>query len=229
MVMKVLIVEDDQVLNQTLGYNLISAGYQVISTYTCREADNELAQNQIDLIVLDVNLPDGNGFDLCKKWRSKIMTPIIFLTANDLESDMLKGFELGAEDYVTKPFLISVLMKKIAVFLKRNQGETKRPIYNDENLMIDFLGRKASLKGNAVELSNNEYKLLYLLLKNNEMVLTRQLLLEKLWDSDENFVDENALTMMISRIRTKIDSTEKKYIKTIYGMGYQWIGEPYDE
>lgn len=226
---RVLIIEDDRVLNHTLGYNLISAGYQVKSTYNYREADNELAQNQVDLIVLDVNLPDGNGFDLCKKWRKKIMAPIIFLTANDLESDMLKGFELGAEDYVTKPFLISVLLKKIAVFLKRNQGETKIQIYNDEDLMIDFPARKASLEGNAIELSNNEYKLLYLLIKNDKMVLTRQLLLEKLWDSDENFVDENALTMMISRIRTKIDSAEKKHIKTIYGMGYQWIGEPYDE
>lgn len=227
--MKVLIVEDDKVLNHTLAYNLISAGYQVTSTYNYKEADRELELSHVNLIILDVNLPDGNGFDLCKKWRNRIDTPIIFLTANDLESDMLKGFELGAEDYVTKPFLISVFLKKIAVFMKRNSGSTEKRIYDDKNLMIDFLERKASLDGNAIDLSNNEYNLLYILMKNSRMVLTRRLLLEKLWDCNENFVDENALTMVISRIRTKIDTMEKKHIKTIYGMGYQWIGEPYDE
>jgi len=227
--MKVLIAEDDKVLNHTLAYNLISVGYQVISTYNFKEADSELKYNQVNLIILDVNLPDGNGFDLCKKWRNRIDTPIIFLTANDLESDMLKGFELGAEDYITKPFLISVFLKKIAVFMKRNSGSAEKRIYDDKNLMIDFSGRKASLDGNTIDLSNNEYKLLYILMKNSQMVLTRRILLEKLWDHNEDFVDENALTMMISRIRTKIDTKDKKHVKTIYGMGYQWIGKPYDE
>lgn len=223
---KVLIIEDDKVLNHTLAYNLISAGYQVISTYNFKEADSVLEQGQVDLIVLDVNLPDGNGFDLCRKWRAQIDTPIIFLTANDLESDILKGFELGAEDYITKPFLISVMLKKIAVIIKRNSGSTEKHIYNDDNLIIDFSERKASRGGNAIELSSNEYKLLKILIENSQMVLTRRLLLEKLWDCNENFVDENALTMMISRIRSKIDTKDKKHLKTIYGMGYQWMGVP---
>jgi DNA-binding response OmpR family regulator len=113
--------------------------------------------------------------------------------------------------------------------MKRNSGSAEKRIYNDKNLMIDFSERKASLNGNTIDLSNNEYNLLYILMKNSQMVLTRRILLEKLWDRNENFVDENALTMMISRIRTKIDTTDKKHVKTIYGMGYQWIGEPYDE
>ncbi|KNZ41276.1 response regulator transcription factor [Acetobacterium bakii] len=227
--MKILIVEDDKVMNQTLGYNLSSEGYDVSSAYNFKEADRALAQNKFQLIVLDVNLPDGNGFDLCKKWCKTIKTHIVFLTANDLESDMLKGFELGAEDYITKPFHISVFLKKIAVLTKNTKGGIGKHIYDDGHLVIDFARRKASLREKEIELSTSEYNMIDVLLKNCHMVLTRQVLLEKLWDSNENFVDENALTMMISRIRTKIDSKEMKYIKTIYGMGYQWIGEPNEE
>jgi len=118
------------------------------------------------------------------------------------------------------------MLKKIAVIIKRNSGSVEKHIYNDGNLIIDFSERKASLGGNAIELSSNEYKLLDIFIKNSQMVLTRRLLLEKLWDCNENFVDENALTMMISRIRSKIDTRDKKHLKTIYGMGYQWMGVP---
>ena len=161
--MRILVVEDDRLLNHTLCYNLNTAGYTVDSALTKSVAGSFLTKQDYDLIVLDVNLPDGNGFDFCREVKERRPdTAIIFLTANDMESDMLKGYELGAEDYVTKPFPMSVL--------------------------------------------------------------TRQVLLEKLWDADGNFVDEHALTAAISRVRNKIETPDRQYIKTVYGMGYMWIG-----
>ncbi|KGI39965.1 response regulator transcription factor [Clostridium tetani] len=227
--MMILIIEDDRLLNNTLKYNLVSEGYKVVSAYNAKEAEKSFLSQTFRLIILDVNLPDGNGFELMRKWRDNISCPIIFLTANDMESDMLKGFELGAEDYITKPFHISVFLKKVGVISRRNQGKSMPRIYNDGNLYINFTERKATFQGKDLELTTGEFNMLYILIRNYNIVLTRKLLLEKLWDSNENYVDENALTMLISRIRTKIDSKEKKYIKTIYGMGYQWIGDSYEE
>ena len=187
--MRILVVEDDRLLNNTLCYNLNTAGYAVDSALTKSAASSFLTKQDYNLIVLDVNLPDGNGFDFCREVKERRPdTAIIFLTANDMESDMLKGYELGAEDYVTKPFPMSVFQKKLLTFT---------PL---------------------------EYRLLKILMKNPQIVLTRQVLLEKLWDADGNFVDEHALTAAISRVRNKIETPDRQYIKTVYGMGYMWIG-----
>ncbi len=223
--MRLLVIEDDRLLNNTLCYNLSVSGYTVDAAVTKAETMSFFEKQDYDLIVLDVNLPDGNGFDLCKKIKERRSdTAVIFLTANDMESDMLKGFELGADDYVTKPFPISVFRKKVSALLARIQKQTGGDIYTDSTLSINFSELTAALAGEPVIFTPTEYRLLKVLVRNPHIVLTRQMLLEKLWDADENFVDEHALTVAISRIRGKIEINGLQYIKTVYGMGYMWIG-----
>ena len=209
--MRLLVVEDDRLLNNTLCYNLSAAGYTVNAAMTKSEAVSLCEAQDYDLIVLDVNLPDGN-------------TAVIFLTANDMESDQLRGFELGADDYVTKPFPISVFRKKVSALLGRIQRQAGGDCYTDGTLSINFSKLTAALAGEPVIFTPMEYRLLKVLVRNPQTVLTRQVLLEKLWDADENFVDEHALTVVISRIRGKIEAGGLQYIKTVYGIGYMWVG-----
>lgn len=223
--MRILVVEDDRLLNNALCYNLNTAGYAVDSALTKSVAGSFLTKQDYDLIVLDVNLPDGNGFDFCREVKERRPdTAIIFLTANDMESDMLKGYELGAEDYVTKPFPMSVFQKKLAVVLGRLTKQYGGDTYEDGTLTINFSEMSAALSGKPLTFTPLEYRLLKILMKNPQIVLTRQVLLEKLWDADGNFVDEHALTAAISRVRNKIETPDRQYIKTVYGMGYMWIG-----
>ncbi len=223
--MKLLVVEDDRLLNNTLCYNLSAAGYTVDAAMTISAAVNFCEAQDYDLIVLDVNLPDGNGFDLCGKIKERRPdTAVIFLTANDMESDMLMGFALGADDYVTKPFPIRVFLKKVSALLSRIQKQTGGDCYTDGTLSINFSELTAVLAGEPIIFTPMEYRLLKVLVRNPQIVLTRQVLLERLWDADENFVNEHALTAAISRIRGKIEIDGLQYIKTVYGMGYMWIG-----
>lgn len=223
--MKILVVEDDRLLNTTLCYNLSAAGY-VVDTALNRAIASQLCEKQdYDLIVLDVNLPDGNGFDFCREVKERRPdTAVIFLTANDMESDMLRGFELGADDYVTKPFPMNVFQKKVSALLARIRRQSGGDCYNDDNLFINFSEMTAKLAGETIYFTPMEYRILKIFTKNPQIVLIRQVLLEKLWDIDGNFVDEHALTAAISRIRNKIETGGIAYIKTVYGMGYMWIG-----
>ena len=228
--MKILVVEDDTLLNKTLSYNLIMEGYLVDSALTQHSAEDFINSQHYDLIVLDINLPDGDGFEICKKIKNlKKNTAIIFLTANDMESDMLKGYELGAEDYVTKPFPISVFQKKVSRVLSRVTTKKSSDYYDDGKLSIYFSEMTAVLEGEPIIFTPMEYRLLKILTSNSRNVLTRQVLLEKIWDINNNFVDEHTLTVIISRIRNKIEINNTKYIKTVYGMGYMWIGGIKDE
>lgn len=223
--MRILVVEDDRFLNSTLCYNLTTVGYQVDAALTKADAIGQTEKQNYELIVLDVNLPDGNGFDFCREIKERRPdTAVIFLTANDMESDMLKGFELGADDYVTKPFPISVFQKKVSALLSRITRQSGGDFYDDGNLLINFSELTAALSGQAVTFTPLEYRLLKVLTSNSKQVLTRGQLLEKLWDAEENYVDEHALTSAISRIRGKIEVNGYQYIKTVYGMGYMWIG-----
>ena len=223
---KILIVEDDTVLNQTLAFNLKMAGYQVISAYTMEQARGELTGSRFDLAVLDVNLPDGSGYDLCSLIKpEKPDTLVIFLTANDQESDQIRGYEVGAVDYITKPFSIGALLRKIrAMFAMLEHRGMAKDFYDDGRLFLDFSEQSAVLNGRPLTLSPMEYKMLYLFCKNSKQILTRQRLLERLWDAEEKYVDEHTLTTSISRIRGKIEADGDTYIKTIYGIGYQWMG-----
>ena len=222
---RILVVEDDRLLNHTLCYNLNTMGYTVDAALSKQAATNDIEKQDYDLIVLDVNLPDGNGFDFCRKAKERYPdTAIIFLTANDMESDMLKGYELGADDYVTKPFHMSVFQKKLAALLGRIAKQSGGDCYDDGILSINFSEMTAAISGEAISFTPLEYRLLKVLTKNPKAVLTRQILLEKLWDIDGNFVDEHALTAAVSRVRNKIEAGGRQYIKTVYGMGYMWIG-----
>ena len=223
---RILIVEDDSLLNKTLAYNLTSDGYDITAALNAKIAANKLAGAEYDLVLLDINLPDGNGYDLCKLIKPEHPdTMVIFLTANDQESDQIHGYEVGAVDYITKPFSIGALQRKIrAMFAMLEHHKPTKDIYDDGKLFLDFLEQTASLNGTPITLSPMEYKMLYLFCKNSKQVLTRQRILEKLWDVDEKFVDEHTLTTSISRIRSKIEADGDTYIKTIYGIGYQWTG-----
>lgn len=223
--MQILVVEDDQLLNSSLCYNLNLTGYTVDSALTKKDALRLFHQTTYDLIILDVNLPDGNGFELCKQFKQlKSDILVIFLTANDMESDMLKGYELGAVDYVTKPFPLSVFQKKVSALMSRITNKKTSDCYDDHHLFINFSDMTASLAGKPLTFSAMEYRMLKVFTQNANHVLTRRVLLERLWDIDCNFVDEHALTVTISRIRNKIETSSIKYIKTVYGMGYMWIG-----
>ena len=223
---QILIVEDDVLLNKTLAYNLISDGWEVTPALKAKTAASLLAGRSYDLVLLDINLPDGDGYDLCRLIKPEHPdTVVIFLTANDQECDQLRGYEAGAVDYITKPFSIGALQRKIrAMFAMLEHHNPAKDLYDDGRLFLDFSEQSATLNGKPIALSPMEYKMLYLFCKNPRQVLTRQRLLERLWDVDEKFVDEHTLTTSISRIRGKIEAEGDTYIKTIYGIGYQWTG-----
>ena len=223
---QILIVEDDVLLNKTLAYNLISDGWEVTPALKAKTAASLLAGRSYDLVLLDINLPDGDGYDLCRLIKPEHPdTVVIFLTANDQECDQLRGYEAGAVDYITKPFSIGALQRKIrAMFAMLEHHNPAKDLYDDGRLFLDFSEQSATLNGKPIALSSMEYKMLYLFCKNPRQVLTRQRLLERLWDVDEKFVDEHTLTTSISRIRGKIEAEGDTYIKTIYGIGYQWTG-----
>ena len=223
---RILIVEDDTLLNKTLAYNLTSDGWDVTPALNAKTAASLLAGTEYDLALLDINLPDGNGYDLCRLIQPEHAgTLVIFLTANAQENDQIRGYEAGAVDYITKPFSIEALQRKIrAMFAMLEHHKPAKDIYDDGRLFLDFSEQTASLNGKPVALSPMEYKMLYLFCKNSRQVLTRQRLLERLWDVDEKFVDEHTLTTSVSRIRGKIEADGDTYIKTIYGIGYQWTG-----
>ncbi len=223
---QILIVEDDHLLNKTLSYNLASDGYEITSAPNARTAACKLSEAEYDLVLLDVNLPDGSGYDLCRLIKPEHPdTLIIFLTAGDQESDQLRGYEAGAVDYITKPFSIQALQRKIsAMFAMLEHHRPARDIYDDGRLLLNFSEQTASLSGSSLSLSPMEFRVLKLFCSNPKQVLTRRLLLEKLWDAEENFCEEHTLTTTVSRIRGKIEADGGTYIKTIYGMGYQWMG-----
>lgn len=223
--MRILVVEDDKLLNNTLCYNLSTSGYDVDSALSKAAAVQYFMKEKYELVILDVNLPDGNGFDLCGELKMKNSDiAVIFLTARDLESDQLRGFELGADDYVTKPFPMSVFQKKVSALLSRIQKHNNNDCYDDGKLVINFSEMSAKLLGEDISFTAMEYRILKIFTSNTQIVLTRRILLEKLWDVDGNFVDEHALTCAISRIRAKIEAESFQYIKTVYGMGYMWVG-----
>lgn len=224
---RILIVEDDGFLNKMLAYNLTADGYEVTSALNARAAAAALRQRGFDLVLLDLNLPDGNGFELCRRIKPEHPdTIVIFLTANDQESDQIRGYEAGAVDYITKPFVLGALQRKIkAMFAMLERHRPAGDIYDDGRLFLDFAEQAAALSGRPLTLTPMEYKMLDLFRKNPKQVLTRRQLLETLWDADERFVDEHTLTTAVSRVRGKIEADGGlPYIKTIYGMGYQWMG-----
>lgn len=221
---KILLIEDDRELNSGISYALKKEHYQVFPAFSLAEGKKLETEQNTDLILLDVNLPDGDGFAFCQWLKSQNKNvPLIFLTARDLEEDMLKGYESGAQDYVTKPFSMKVLIKKLEVILNRNSP--KENLYDDGFLKIDFDRAKACAGGKECILTPTEFKLLFALTQNRGQLLTYSCLLERIWDSNGQFVDKHTLAVNINRLRKKIEDGEHKYISNVYGMGYQWLRE----
>lgn len=233
---KILIVEDDQDLNSSLRYAIEKSGYSAVPAYSVREAKEICTKEIPRLILLDVNLPDGEGFELCRWVKGHKEVPVLFLTARDLEEDVLSGYDLGADDYVTKPFSMKILLKKIEVILKRgSQGvdsdgeepgiraESNR-IFDDGYLKIDPDNAKVYMSGKELSVTPTELRLLREFILNQGRLLTYNILLERLWENGGQFVDKHALAVNVNRLRRKIEDEEHKYISNVYGMGYQWIG-----
>lgn len=220
---RILVVEDDIVLSAGLCFELDTAGFISVPAYNCKKAENLLETDSFQLAILDINLPDGNGHDICNKIKLRNSNvPVIFLTANDMEQDILTGFDLGADDYITKPFNTQILLRRVEVALKRNS--IVRNLYDDRFLKLDFNEMSAVRGTGKIAITPNEYKLLKVLMANAGNIVTRQALLEKLWDCDGNFIDDHTLTVSVNRLRNKIEDENHTYIKTIRGMGYIWTG-----
>lgn len=226
--MKILLVEDDITLAMGIEYSLKNEGFEVISCDTVKKAKEVIKDIVFNMILLDVTLPDGNGFELCKYIRNKIDTPIIFLTACDEEVNVVLGLDMGADDYLAKPIRVRELIARINAVLRRRGIKDEKPkdkiILND--LVIYPLKYEVYKKDERIILSSGEYKLLLLLIENSGNVLTRKQLLEKLWDAEGDFIEEKTLTVYIKRLRQKLkEDKQNPYIETVRGIGYRWLGD----
>ncbi|WP_283680947.1 response regulator transcription factor [Parablautia sp. Marseille-Q6255] len=214
----IFLLEDDTLLCRGISIALQKDHHTVTAVSGYLEALQKYQRQKYDLFLLDINLPDGSGLTLCQKIREISETPVLFLTANDTEEDMLSGFLAGCDDYVSKPFPLEVLRKKVLAILKRTISETSRIHYRD--LDVDTDKCLVFLKGEEIHLTSTEYKLLTCLMQNKGMVVTKAMLLEKLWDVDGNFIDDNTVRVHINRLRQKLHDDKQEYIITVFGMGY---------
>ena len=214
--MKILLVEDDAALRGALEELLCREGYDVVKASNVRSA-RECLDATADLVILDVGLPDGDGVELCRSWRTEgVQMPILFLTAKDEEMDVVRGLDSGGNDYVTKPFRMQELLSRIRALLRRNQRDTS---ITRSGITLDTTKLQATRNGEILLLTVTEYKILAKLISSRS-IITRAVLLEALWDLDSRFVDDNTLSVHVSRLREKIGGS---HIKTIRGVGYQWV------
>ena len=220
-----LIVEDDPTLGEGIRLALQAPELRPQLCRSLADAGELLSRRSFDLLILDINLPDGNGLDLLRALRRESEVPVILLTANDLETDIVAGLELGADDYITKPFSLAVLRARVNTQLRRTAAPQAERVQLD-GFTFDFGRMEFSRNGVPVELSKTEQKLLRLLVENRGRTLPRELLLEKVWDGGE-FVDENTLTVTVRRLREKIepDPSHPRYLVTVRGLGYRLLKE----
>ncbi len=222
----ILIIEDDTSLTGGLKMALEKKGINISISKTISSANSEISKISFDLIILDINLPDGNGFEFLKKIRKISVIPIIILTANDVETDIVKGFEYGADDYVCKPFSLAVLRARVENQLKKINLKDK-DIYKLDELYFDFEKMEFKKKNTKIIFSKNEIKLFKIFIDNKGVLLHRDKLVDSIWTDNGNYVYENSLSVVVKRIRDKIEDipAKPKYLKTIYGIGYKWVGE----
>ncbi len=214
--MKLLIVEDDRALNDGIALSLKADADVMLQAYTLAEARKLLA-GEVDLVILDVNLPDGSGLSLCRELRASKRVPVILLTANDLEIDVVTGLESGADDYITKPFSLMVLRARVHAVLRRNNSHAAVCVQG--RFSFDFENMVYQVDGTAGGLSKTEQKLLKLLVTNGGQTMSRGLLIERIWSDGAQFVDENALSVTMRRLREKLPGIP---VRTVYGIGYVW-------
>lgn len=219
---KILLVEDNETIIMGLKYSLEQEGFQVISAKTAKESKEKLDNKSIDIVLLDVSLPDGNGFEICKEIKEKNDIPVIFLTAQDEETSVVLGLDLGADDYIVKPFRTRELISRIKSVLRRYGKKEENNIIQYKNIKIDTIFAKVYKNNKEIIFTSLEYRILLMLFTNQNKLITREQLLEKIWDIAGNFVNDNTLTVYIKRIREKLE--DDSIIKTIRGLGYR-IGD----
>ena len=222
---RIFFVEDEQSLIKGLSFALAKQGYETDIARTKLEAEKLWSDGKYDLVILDVSLPDGSGYDICKKIRKTSKTPIIFLTAADEETDVIMGLEIGGDDYITKPFKLSIFLSRVNALLRRSSNfEQPNTELSSNGIKADLLTRKVCKNGTEIELTAGEYKLLCLFMENPNIVLSPEQILSRLWDCDENYIDNSTLTVYIRRLRKKIedDPADPQNIVTVRRMGYKW-------
>lgn len=222
---RILLLEDDLSLINGLSFALQKAGYELDIARTLQEAYGFWREGRYDLLILDVSLPDGSGFEFCKKVRETSLVSIIFLTASDEETSIIMGLDIGADDYITKPFKLAVLMSRINALLRRSQNFSQVvKELNSNGITLKLLEGRAYKDGVSIELTAGEFKLLRLFMENPNVILSTEQIMGKLWDCDGNFVDGNTLAVYIRRLRAKIeeDTTKPTRIVTVRRMGYKW-------
>ena len=218
--MKILIIEDDSGLSRGISFALEQEGYETLAARTAGEGRRILEREKPDAVLLDLNLPDEDGIDFCRKLREKSEVPVLMLTARDMEVDEIMGLKSGADDYITKPFSLSVLKVRLENILKRKKkSEGEEQMLASGEIRLDLQKLRTFRGETELELSMTEFRLLQYFLENKNRVLLKEQILQHIWDAGGNFVEENTLSVNISRLRRKIGGN---YIRTIQGMGYLW-------
>ena len=225
---RVLLVEDDGSLIDGLEYALKKDGFEVEVARSVEEFGKLYTDGRFDVVLLDVSLPDGNGFEICERIRRTSEVPILFLT--DEEFNVVRGLDMGGDDYVSKPFRLNELLSRIHSLQRRagkrgkGAGAVQEPVLESGGIRVDLVGNRAWLEEEPLELTAQEYRLLCLFLKNQGMILTRERILDRLWDGNGEFVDDNTLSVYIRRLRSKIEEepSSPKHLLTVRGLGYQW-------
>lgn len=220
---KILLLEDDVALGNGIRLALQGPQVQIVLCRTLAQAQDMIAQGSFDLMILDINLPDGSGLQLLEQVRKRSDVPVILLTANDMEMDVVTGLESGADDYITKPFSLAILRARVNAQLRRGTS-TKTSCIEIDGFRFDFDRMEFRRDGQIIELSKTEQKLLRILIENRGQTLPRATLVDRVWTDGAEYVDENALSVTVKRLRGKLEDnpSNPKYLKTVYGIGYTW-------
>ena len=222
---KILLLEDDLSLINGLSFAFRNQGFELAVVRTLKEANELWGEGKYDLLVLDVSLPDGTGYEFCKKVRQVSKVPIIFLTASDEEMNIIMGLDIGGDDYITKPFKLGVLVSRINALLRRAKGFNSTDTELQSNgIKVLLLQGQVFKNEKLIDLTAAEYKLLCLFMKNPNVVLTKEQILDKLWDCEGNYIDSSTLTVYMRRLRMKIEDnpSEPQMLLTVRRMGYKW-------
>jgi len=221
----ILLVEDDLSLVAGLEFSLQKNGFQVDIARTVKEAFTLYRDEKYDLLLLDLGLPDGSGFEICKKVRLTSSVPVIFLTASDEEVNVVMGLDMGGDDYIAKPFKLNELISRIHALLRRARLlEPEKKELKSNGIVVRLLESRVLKGEQEIELTHAEYRLLCLLMNNPNIVLTREIILDRLWDNSGDFIDDNTLSVYVRRLRSKIedDPDQARFLLTVRGLGYKW-------
>jgi len=219
---KILLLEDDKNLNRGITLKLTKEGYQVFSAYTMQEAESIFEQESIDLVISDILLPDGSGLKFGKKVRSKSNSILIYLTSMDQEIDVINGYDTGADDYITKPFSVNILISKVNAFMRRINKEEEEGLLISGDIEVCLKNMQVKKAGSLVPLSKTELQLFIYLLENAGRILSKENILDRIWGIDGQFVDDNIVAVNISRLKNKLGTD---CITNVRGLGYIWIGK----